>query len=128
MVRLIREALDDSRFHGVGHIFPSEALSFSDVSCDARTPDPSGLRGVVGIFCLGGFASFTFQQLQELYEDCPALDEDICVWESYAFLVLLRVFRDCLRGVHVRVSIDNSAAAALVNRGCASTHFTIFSC
>jgi hypothetical protein len=62
------------------------------------------------------FRRFTSSELLLLFDDAPALDADIAVFELYAVLVALRIYPDYFRGKTLGFLIDNPAASAVLKK------------
>jgi len=110
-----RAALHNPRFHGHAHIFSRHPLPMNFAETDARTPVTG--TGCIGVFVDGGFVSLSYSQLCQLFDDVPDIHSQVTVWETYAVLVMLRLFSAALCGKHILIRIDNPGAAA-GNLGC----------
>lgn len=108
-------AIDSSKFHGTGYIFPNAPMPTSFAQTDARTP-LTGI-GCIGVFVNGFFAALTYQELCARFDDVPPIDARIDCFELFAVLVLLRIFPDHLRGRFITVDIDNPGASKSVRSG-----------
>jgi hypothetical protein len=102
-----------SRFNGQTELIPSKPLSLDDVSTDA-----SSSYGY-GAFILGGYFSLSFAQAASQFPDAPEPSEPIHVHELYAVLILCRLFSAALRGLDIRLHIDNTIVVAVINKGTA---------
>jgi hypothetical protein len=87
-------------------------MPFAYCQTDARSPLTK--VGCVGVFVDGHFASFSYEELSARFDDTPPRDATVHIFELFAVLVLLRVFRHVLQHVHISVSIDNPGAAKSV--------------
>jgi hypothetical protein len=99
------------QFNGQTDLIPSKPLSLDDVSTDA-----SSSYGY-GAFILGGYFSLSFAQAASQFPDAPAPSEPIHVHELYAVLILCQIFSAALRGLHIRLHIDNTIVVAVINKG-----------
>jgi hypothetical protein len=95
------------QFNGQTELIPSKPLSFDDVSTDA-----SSSFGY-GAFILGDYFSLSFAQAASQFS------EPIHIHELYAVLLLCRLFSAALRGLHIRLHIDNTIVVAIINKGTA---------
>ena len=102
-----------THFNGHTNLIPSRPLSFDDISTDA-----SSTFGY-GAFLIGGYFSLSFSAARKLFPDAPEPSEPIHVHELFAVLILCRLFSAALRGLFVRLHIDNTVVVAVINKGTA---------
>jgi hypothetical protein len=101
------------QFNGQTELIPNKPLIFDNLSTDA-----SSSYGY-GAFILGGYFSLSFAQAASQFPDAPEPSEPIHVHELYAVLILCRLFSAALRGLHIRLHIDNTIVVAVINKGTA---------
>jgi hypothetical protein len=101
------------QFNGQTELISNKPLLLDDVSTDA-----SSSYGY-GAFILGGYFLLSFEQAASQFPDAPAPSEPIHVHELYAVLILCRLFSAALRGLHIRLHIDNTIVVAVINKGTA---------
>jgi hypothetical protein len=101
------------QFNGQTELIPSKPLSLNDFFTDA-----SSSYGY-GAFILGGYFSLSFAQAASQFCDAPEPSEPIHVHELYVVLILCRLFSAALRGLHIRLHIDNTIVVAVINKGTA---------
>jgi hypothetical protein len=101
------------QFNDQTELIPSKPLSVDDVSTDA-----SSSYGY-GAFILGGYFLLSFAQARAQFCDAPEPSEPIHVHELFAILILCRLFLAALRGLHIRLHIDNTIVVAVINKGTA---------
>jgi hypothetical protein len=101
------------QFNGQTELIPSKPLLLDDVYTDA-----SSSYGY-GAFILGGYFSLSFAQATAQFCDAPEPFEPIHVHELYAVFILCRLFSAVLRGLHIRLHIDNTIVVAVINKGTA---------
>ncbi len=103
------------KFNGHAVILPAKATTPLEFQTDAES------TGAVGVFIMGGYAGLTRHQLEA---DCaasgaylPPAGLHICVYETFAVLVAVRLFPEAFRNGHFCVRSDNTQTVAAIRKG-----------
>ncbi|WIA19118.1 hypothetical protein OEZ85_003766 [Tetradesmus obliquus] len=104
------------QFNGCRSILGRQPRPWQLLSTDACGVWDTEVPGI-GIFVDGGFCGLTAQQCRQLYEDAPAVEAPIQLWELYAVLVMARLYGSYLQGQYWQLGVDNSNVFAWLSKG-----------
>jgi hypothetical protein len=98
-------------FNRQTQLIPCPPVLYNDLATD-----PSSSYGY-GAFVMGGFVSLSFTHAAALFPDAKGPSEPIHIHESFAILMMCRLYSAALSGRHVRIFVDNTVAVAVINKG-----------
>ncbi|WIA34932.1 hypothetical protein OEZ86_013215 [Tetradesmus obliquus] len=104
------------QFNGCRSILGRQPRPWQLLSTDACGVWDTEVPGI-GIFVDGGFCGLTAQQCRQLYEDAPAVEAPIQLWELYAVLVMARLYGSYLQVQYWQLGVDNSNVFAWLSKG-----------